>query len=295
MYLNTKRKVNANRFTVRVKAFNSNFFYSSNVINSVARGSTFFYKYRKKSKFYNKTNIQYSSRILRPLKLQFLLSTQPYRICAIKKISNTKNYIGLCEIQMPDIKEPNYAMCKNILFNSELQPSFNRIKSVGTLFFIKLFYGYQLLSEDYNLNTSLIFNNSFFFNSGSISFLNMFLTGSVIYDVLYKKKNIKYATACGTYCMILDIHDEEKKVIVKLPSGLNKNFSTYDTAILGRNANILAKFEVLGKASNKFFLKKKNVTVRGVAMNPVDHPNGGRSKIKKPFRSVWGWVAKNNK
>ena len=27
---------------------------------------------------------------------------------------------------------------------------------------------------------------------------------------------------------------------------------------------------------------KKKITVRGVAKNPVDHPNGGRTKAKQP-------------
>lgn len=33
---------------------------------------------------------------------------------------------------------------------------------------------------------------------------------------------------------------------------------------------------------------KKKITVRGVAKNPVDHPNGGRTKAKQPERSPWG-------
>jgi ribosomal protein L2 len=30
-------------------------------------------------------------------------------------------------------------------------------------------------------------------------------------------------------------------------------------------------------------------------MNPVDHPNGGRTKAKQTELSPWGWVAKRNK
>jgi large subunit ribosomal protein L2 len=32
-----------------------------------------------------------------------------------------------------------------------------------------------------------------------------------------------------------------------------------------------------------------------VAMNPVDHPHGGRTKTNKPEVSPWGWVTKYNK
>lgn len=31
--------------------------------------------------------------------------------------------------------------------------------------------------------------------------------------------------------------------------------------------------------------RKKAPIVRGIAKNPVDHPNGGNSNIKKPFRT----------
>jgi len=54
---------------------------------------------------------------------------------------------------------------------------------------------------------------------------------------------------------------------------------------LGRNANINKKFSVLGKAG----LSRKlgfNPIVRGVAMNPVDHPNGGRTKTNSPSKSA---------
>ena len=32
-----------------------------------------------------------------------------------------------------------------------------------------------------------------------------------------------------------------------------------------------------------------------MAMNPVDHPNGGRTKAKQPEKSPWGWIAKHKK
>lgn len=35
--------------------------------------------------------------------------------------------------------------------------------------------------------------------------------------------------------------------------------------------------------------------VRGVAKNPIDHPNGGRANTKGSFKTPWGSYAKNNK
>jgi ribosomal protein L2 len=30
-------------------------------------------------------------------------------------------------------------------------------------------------------------------------------------------------------------------------------------------------------------------------MNPVDHPNGGRTKSVQPEKSPWSWIAKKKK
>jgi large subunit ribosomal protein L2 len=35
--------------------------------------------------------------------------------------------------------------------------------------------------------------------------------------------------------------------------------------------------------------------VRGVAMNAVDHPHGGRSKTNSPEVTPWGKIAKKNR
>jgi len=60
---------------------------------------------------------------------------------------------------------------------------------------------------------------------------------------------------------------------------------------MGRNINLLKKFSRSSKAGDSFLRGFKS-KVRGVAMNPVDHPNGGRTKTNQPEKSVWGWIAK---
>ena len=70
-------------------------------------------------------------------------------------------------------------------------------------------------------------------------------------------------------------------VKIKLPSNKTKLISSFSFVTLGRCSNILSNKQVLGKAGTLKFrgLKPK---VRGVAMNPVDHPHGGRTKTNKP-------------
>jgi ribosomal protein L2 len=52
---------------------------------------------------------------------------------------------------------------------------------------------------------------------------------------------------------------------------------------IGRVSNIFCLYSKYSSFSKCKLIKHKSQTVRGIAKNPVDHPNGGRSKIKQPF------------
>lgn len=104
----------------------------------------------------------------------------------------------------------------------------------------------------------------------------------------------KYAKAAGTYCKINKFFEDIFCVEIWLPTGSTKIISEFSLVFVGRNANVSKKFNVFGKAG----LVRKlgfNPNVRGVAMNPVDHPHGGRTKTNSPQKSIWGWVAKKSK
>lgn len=109
---------------------------------------------------------------------------------------------------------------------------------------------------------------------------------------IYNKKTM-YTKASGTFSQVLSINKDIGLVLVLLPSGKKKYVSLNYVCTLGRNNNIFKKFIVIGKAGSNRNLGK-NVTVRGVAMNPVDHPHGGRTKTNKPEVSPWGWVTKHS-
>ncbi len=85
-----------------------------------------------------------------------------------------------------------------------------------------------------------------------------------------------------------------KLISVKLPSQLNVFFTSKTLGFIGSVFNFFTHKQIEGKWGYSF-KKAKNINVRGVAMNPVDHPNGGRTKAKQPEKTPWGWVAKNNK
>ena len=65
-------------------------------------------------------------------------------------------------------------------------------------------------------------------------------------------------------------------------------------ATLGIVSNSSHKLVILGKAGRSRWLNKRP-SVRGVAMNPIDHPHGGgegKSSGGRPSVTPWGKVAK---
>jgi large subunit ribosomal protein L2 len=69
--------------------------------------------------------------------------------------------------------------------------------------------------------------------------------------------------------------------VVQLPTNKTKTILSTCFASLGRASNIEFNNQFFSKAGyyrNKGFRPK----VRGVAMNPVDHPHGGRTKTSSP-------------
>ena len=55
------------------------------------------------------------------------------------------------------------------------------------------------------------------------------------------------------------------------------------------------KKKLIVKQKATYIGRKTKPVVRGVAMNPVDHPHGGRTKTNQPEVSKWGWVAKHSR
>lgn len=127
------------------------------------------------------------------------------------------------------------------------------------------------------------------------SYLFFLKKHSIFSNLQIKLKTIKYySSAAGTFSQIKFFFFEKNYTLVVLPSGFLKFFNCYTLVFLGRSAGTQKKHCFLAKAG---ILKKigKKPSVRGVAMNPVDHPHGGRTKTNSPEVSPWGWVTKNNK
>lgn len=104
----------------------------------------------------------------------------------------------------------------------------------------------------------------------------------------------KYSRSAGTFCNMISQDFDRDLARIKLPTGLVKVISIYCMVTLGRSSNINHKNERFGKAGFNRNIGYRPL-VRGVAMNPVDHPHGGRTKTNSPEVTPWNKIAKKNK
>src|SRR4051812_46733732 len=103
------------------------------------------------------------------------------------------------------------------------------------------------------------------------------------------------ARAAGTQCEI--VAREGDMVHLKLPSGEIRMIRSECKAVIGRVGNVDYNKVVSGSAGRSRWLGKRP-KVRGVAMNPIDHPmGGGEGKTSGGGHPVspWGKKAKGKK
>lgn len=120
--------------------------------------------------------------------------------------------------------------------------------------------------------------------------LNNIPLGTAVHNVeLTPNKGGQIVRAAGTYAQI--VAKDGEFVTLKLPSSEVRIIRKQCYASIGQVGNIDSSNITIGKAGrNRWFGKKP--TVRGVVMNPVDHPHGGgegRSPIGKTHPvTPWG-------
>lgn len=101
--------------------------------------------------------------------------------------------------------------------------------------------------------------------------------------------------SAGTYAQLMA--KEDRYALIKLPSGEVRMVLLNCKATVGQLSNVSHENIDLGKAGRKRWLGRRP-KVRGVAMNPVDHPMGGgegRSSGGRHPCSPWGVPAKGYK
>jgi len=97
--------------------------------------------------------------------------------------------------------------------------------------------------------------------------------GTIIHNIELKiGKGAQLARSAGTFAQLMA--KEDKYAQIKLPSGEVRMILMDCIATIGQVGNTDHEKVAIGKAGRSRWLGKRP-KVRGVAMNPVDHPHGG--------------------
>ncbi|MDE6733977.1 MAG: 50S ribosomal protein L2 [Desulfovibrio sp.] len=120
--------------------------------------------------------------------------------------------------------------------------------------------------------------------------------GTVLHNIeLSPGRGGQMCRSAGTYAQL--VAKEGKYALLRLPSGEVRRVLASCIATVGQVGNISHENISLGKAGRNRWLGRRP-KVRGVAMNPIDHPLGGgegRSSGGRHPVSPWGMPAKGYK
>ena len=157
---------------------------------------------------------------------------------------------------------------------------------------------YILSPDGLKVGSSIISSreNKIPFKTGNNTCLKSIPEGLLIHNIELKPlKGAQLARSAGTYAKIMA--KEDNMVTVKLPSGEMRMIHENCQATIGVVGNKNHENIKIGKAGRSRWLGRRP-KVRGVVMNPVDHPHGGgegRTSGGRHPVSPWGTPAKGYK
>lgn len=158
-------------------------------------------------------------------------------------------------------------------------------------------HSYILAPEGIQLGQNLISGQQGDIQVGNTLPLKSIPIGTTIHNIeLSPGKGGQLCRAAGAQAQLIKKNDNGYAMI-RLVSGELRLISLECKATIGSVSNFDHKNINLGKAGRSRWLGRRPV-VRGVAMNPVDHPHGGgqgKTSGGRPSVTPWGWSTKGMK
>ncbi len=176
---------------------------------------------------------------------------------------NRSSYIAkICSIDIQSNKKYYYILSpKNLKILDIITPTYLNIK------------------KDYNQK-----------QYGNFYYLNEFKVGDFIYNIeLLPNKGGQIVRSAGTFAQILQKSNDF--VTVSLPSGEHRLIPSNCKACFGNVSNEDHYNTIIKKAGRSRWLNRRP-TVRGVAMNPIDHPHGGNTSGGRHHKTPWSRLTK---
>ena len=172
----------------------------------------------------------------------------------------------------------------------------NRSANLALLTYLDGFKSYILCPAGLNVGDTVLSGESADIKVGNSKLLNQMPVGTLVHNVeLSPGAGAQFARSAGSYVQIMA--REEKFVLLRMPSGEVRKVPSLCRATIGQVGNLEYEQRVLGKAGKSRHLGRRP-KVRGVVMNPVDHPHGGgegRTSGGRHPVSPWGTPTKGYK
>ncbi len=154
---------------------------------------------------------------------------------------------------------------------------------------------YIIWPEGLQVGTTIIASDEADIKPGNALKLKAIPLGTLVHNVEMKPgKGAQLIRSAGAFAQVLA--KEGRYVDLKMPSGEVRKIFNECCATIGQVGNLSHSNIKIGKAGRKRWMGIRP-TVRGVAMNPVDHPHGGgegRVKGNHPV-TPWGVSTKGHK
>lgn len=188
---------------------------------------------------------------------------------------------------------------KRSLFNIpariiELQYDPNRTSKIALICYKNGMISYIIAPKNLKKGDIIQSGDNAEITTGNALPVGLIPTGTFIHNIELKPgKGGQLIRAAGTFAKI--IKKDTKSIIIRLHSGKLYSISPYAMATIGIVSGTLnLKLRKAGQSR----WKNRRPTVRGVAMNPIDHPHGGgqgRSKGGAHPVTPWGKLTKGKK
>ncbi len=165
----------------------------------------------------------------------------------------------------------------------------NRNVSIALIYFKNGAKSYILKPEGLGLGNEILASDKAEAKVGNALPLKNIPVGFFVHNVeLYAGRGGKFARSAGSAIQL--VGKDGELAVLKMPSGEMRTVSLDNWATVGILSNADYKNVVIGKAGRSRRMGIRP-TVRGMAMNPVDHPHGGgegRSKSGSHPMTPWG-------
>jgi large subunit ribosomal protein L2 len=166
----------------------------------------------------------------------------------------------------------------------------NRNVRISLVFYADGEKRYILTPEGLNVGDVIVSGTDVAIQTGNALPLELIPLGTIVHNIeMIPGRGAKLVRSAGNFAQVMA--KEGNYVTVKLPSGEMRMIRKECMATIGTLGNSEFKNLKIGKAGRKRYMGVRP-TVRGVTMNPCDHPHGGgegKSPVGRPSPTTpWG-------